>query len=148
MALALRAYFTAQTRKAYYLSAAPSCSLLADPPTNPLVMLNLMDFVWPQFYAAPSCNLGTDSFAGALNDWKTRLVGPRLYIGAPAWAGGTTNGGYEEPDAFATTIKTSQKSVGGSKFGGVMLWDGPYGHITEDSDGRDYISVSKKALTS
>ena len=26
-------------------------------------MLNLMDFVWPQFYGAPSCNIGTDAFA-------------------------------------------------------------------------------------
>ncbi len=110
-------------------------------------MLNLMDFVWPQFYGAPSCNLGTTSFADSFSAWNTRLSGPKLYIGSPAWADGTSNGGYEEPDAFATTVKSSKESIG-ANFGGVTLLDGPYGHITMDSAGRDYIAVSKKALQS
>ncbi|KAK0105959.1 hypothetical protein ONS95_004470 [Cadophora gregata] len=145
-AAALRSLFTAQKRKTYYLSAAPSCSLTTNG-SNPLEMLNLMDFVWPQFYGAPSCNIGTDSFPDSVKAWSERLVGPKLYIGSPSFAGGTTNGGYEEPDAFAKTLKSARADTT-EDFGGVMLWDGAYGHITMNSQGLDYIAVSKKALTS
>lgn len=145
-ASALRSLFTAQDSKTYYLSAAPSCSLVTNG-THSLEMLNLMDFVWPQFYGAPSCNIGTASFADSVKAWSQRLVGPKLYIGSPAFAGGTTNGGYEEPDAFAKTLKRA-KAHTKANFGGVTLWDGAYGHITMDSQGLDYIAVSKKALTS
>jgi len=115
--------------------------------SNTHAMLNLLDWVWPQFYAAPSCNIGGTGFTSSFSDWSARLTGPKLYIGAPAWAEGTANGGYEEPDVFAKTIKSAKRNTS-SNFGGVMLWDGAYGHITKNSKGQDYIAVSKKAAKS
>ena len=106
-----------------------------------------MDWVWPQFYAAPSCNIGTDGFSDSVKAWSERLVGPKLYIGSPSFARGTGNGGYVEPDDFELTIKSARTNAS-SNFGGVMLWDGPYGHITMNAEGMDYIAVSKRALTS
>lgn len=141
----MRALYATQSAKTYYLSAAPTCSL--SDTTHTHTLLNLMDWVWPQFYAAPSCNIGGTGFSASITAWSSRLSGPKLYIGSPAWSGGTSNGGYQEPDDFATTIK-SAKELASSNFGGVMLWDGAYGHITEDSEGNDYISVSKTALES
>jgi len=106
-----------------------------------------MDWVWPQFYAAPSCNIGGSGFTTSFADWSSRLSGPKLFIGSPAWAEGTSNGGYQDPDTFAKTIKNA-KTLAKSNFGGVMLWDGAYGHITKNAKGKDYIAVSKKALKS
>jgi len=141
----MRALYKTQNAKSYYLSAAPTCSLTDT--SNTHAMLNLLDWVWPQFYGAPSCNIGTPGFTTSFSYWSSRLSGPKLYIGSPAWAGGTSNGGYEEPDVFAKTIKNA-KSLTKSNFGGVMLWDGAYGHITTNAKGKDYIAVSKKAVQS
>ncbi len=65
-----------------------------------------------------------------------------------AWSGGTSNGGYEDPDSFAGTVRSVRSSSAGATLGGVMLWDGPYAHLTTGSSGKDYIDVVKGALTS
>lgn len=112
----------------------------------------LVDFVWPQFYGAPSCNLGSDGFSASLSGWATRLSNgtgklPRLFIGAPAWEEGATAGGYVRPSVFNTTIAVAVEVVGTERFGGVMLWDAAYGHITVDeASGLNIIAVAKESL--
>lgn len=110
-------------------------------------MLQLVDWVWPQFYGSPLCNIGTTGFSTSFAAWSKRLSGPKLYIGGISFANGTTNGGYQDPDLFSMTIKAGRK-LASSNFGGVMLWDGAYGHITKDAAGLDFIAVAKTALES
>lgn len=108
-------------------------------------MLIEVDFVWPQFYDATSCGVSTSGFEASIKDWSSRLdTGnkPSLLIGALSFDDGT---GYEAPDTFADTIADVQ-DYNLTNFGGVMLWDGPYGLITTDSAGEDYIEVTKTAL--
>jgi chitinase len=106
-----------------------------------------MDWVWPQFYFSPSCNLGSQGFADSLKAWSARLDGPKLFLGAISFPSATSGGGYQTPDVFASTIETAMK-LAKPKFGGVMLWDGPFGHITVNSAGENFIAVSKAALES
>ncbi|KAL3421576.1 chitin recognition protein [Phlyctema vagabunda] len=141
----LRNQFSNQKKRDYYLSGAPSCYYPSA--SMPLSVLTQLDFVWPQFYAAPSCNIGTSNFTQSFNDWSARLAGgPKLYIGAVAWEAGSTNGGYQDPDSFATTIAQMRTTVNSTVFGGVMLWDAAYAHITTNEAGEDFANVTKKAL--
>ncbi|KAB5528000.1 glycoside hydrolase superfamily [Coniochaeta sp. 2T2.1] len=144
----LRTLTKSQSAKQYYLSAAPACYY---PNAGaPVEMLTQMDFVWPQFYAAPSCNLGTANFPTSFSAWSERLdTGnrPRLYIGGVAWVNGTGNGGYVAPQELNRTILSSVDSVGRDRFGGMMLWDGAFGHVTMDEEtGLDIIGVAKASL--
>lgn len=144
---ALRSLFKSTKQKQYYLSASPSCSLLPSTPQMPASLLNKLDFIWPQFYAAPSCNIGTTSFLPSLQNWTSRLDGPKLFIGAPAWEDGTSNGGYESHTDFARTVVEAKEEVG-REFGGVMLWDGAWGMANLDDEGTSYVDVVKGALES
>lgn len=125
------------------MSAAPQCYYPS--PSLPLDVLQLMDFVFVQFYDSPSCNIGTSGFNSSIAAWSERLDGPSLYLGGPSFSAVATTGGYEDPDTFATTI-SAVKSMKLGNFGGVMLWDGAYGLATEDASGKDYVDVTKTAL--
>lgn len=111
-------------------------------------MLQLVDWVWPQFYGAPSCNIGTNGFSASFTAWSKRLSGPKLYIGAVSYAAGTTNAGYQDAASFATTIAMARKlaSSASNNFGGVTLWDGPYGDMNLNATGFDFIEITKDAL--
>ncbi|KAH8904131.1 glycoside hydrolase [Coniochaeta sp. PMI_546] len=144
----LRNLINSQGVKRYYLSAAPACYY--PNPGAPLEMLTQMDFVWPQFYGAPSCNIGTGNFPASFAAWSARLDAgnkPKLFIGGAAWANATSNGGYVPPQQLNQTILSSVKAVGKGRFGGVMLWDAAYGHTTMDPvTGLDIIGVAKGSL--
>ena len=112
-------------------------------------MLTLLDFIWPQFYSAPSCNIGSSGFAASFSGWSERLASTsvKLYLGAPAFAAAVGKmGGYQEPDDFAGTVEMAAGLAGPKVFGGVMLWDGAYAHVTRDGAGRDFLNVTKEAL--
>jgi chitinase len=107
----------------------------------------MCDFVWVQFYNNHDCNIGAAGFNESFVAWSSDLAAanpsPRLYLGAPASSSGGT--GYQDPDTFARTIE-QVKMLNVSNFGGVMLWDGTEGHLTMDTQGRDFIDVTKDAL--
>lgn len=144
----LRNLTTSQSAKEYYLSAAPACYY--PNPGAPIDMLTQMDFVWPQFYGAPSCNIGTGNFSASFSAWSSRLDAgnkPKLMLGGASWADATTTGGYVPPQQLNQTILSSVDAVGTSRFGGVMLWDAAYGHVTTDpGTGLDIIAVAKESL--
>jgi len=144
----LRSLTKSQSEKQYFLSAAPACYF--PNPSAPVEMLTQMDFVWPQFYGSPSCNIGTSNFTNSFTTWSSRLDAgnkPRLFIGGASWSEATSTGGYVPPQQLNQTILSSVASVGTSKFGGVMLWDGAYGHTTMDPEtGLDIIGVAKGSL--
>jgi chitinase len=146
----LRTLTQSQNGKEYFLSAAPACYYPTGGGGSPVAMLTQMDFVWPQFYGAPSCNIGTSGFNASLVAWSSRLDAgnkPRLYIGGVSWENGTTTGGYVPPQELNQTILSSVDTVGTSRFGGVMLWDAAYGHVTMDPEtGLDIIGVAKQSL--
>ena len=83
------------------------------------------DFVWVQFYNNGDCNVGQAGFGASFAAWSADLAaaggGPKLFIGAPAWAGDGT--GYLPPSQMALVIQEA-KAAGTGNFGGVMLWDG------------------------
>jgi chitinase len=144
----LRSLTNTQSTKKYFLSAAPACYL--PNPGAPAEMLTQMDFVWPQFYGSPSCNIGTANFTTSLASWSSRLDAgnkPRLFIGGASWVNATSYGGYVPPQQLNQTILSSVASVGTGRFGGVMLWDAAYGHTTIDPQtGMDIIGVAKESL--
>lgn len=111
-----------------------------------------MNFVWPRFYNAEACNMGSTGFNSSMLDWYDYLEGivsnistnyPLLYIGALSF--NNSNSGYVIPDEFAREILAIRPNVS-SIFGGVTLWEGSDALVTLDSAGNDYLNVSKTAL--
>ena len=148
MAAKLRQLTNSQNEKKYFLSAAPACYFPT--PAAPLQMLQMVDFVWPQFYGAPSCNLGSSNFFPSISAWADRLKpasGPRpkLYIGGASWDGGA-KGGYVPAQELNRTIVETVDKLGTERFGGVMLWDAAYGVANVDAEGRSIVEVAKESL--
>ncbi|CAD6577414.1 MAG: hypothetical protein ASARMPREDX12_008338 [Alectoria sarmentosa] len=139
---ALRTQFATDKSKQYYISAAPQCPL--PDASIPVGAMELMDFVWVQFYNNGICNIGQSGFVDSFTAWSKNIAGgPQLYIGAPACqaCAGT---GYLAPDAVTTAIK-SATAANVPNMGGVMLWDGSEG-MTNTAGGQNYNQVVKAAL--
>lgn len=112
-----------------------------------------------QFYNNPQCNLDSgQSFFASLGAWSSDLsantngfidvgngvTSPRLYIGAPSFAG--AGSGYVDALGFQNVLE----SVNGAflNFGGVMFWDGAYGEESAGTDGASetFMQVVKDVL--
>ncbi|KAL9637296.1 MAG: hypothetical protein Q9164_002283 [Protoblastenia rupestris] len=143
----LRQELNADSSKKYYISAAPQCPRPDE--SIPLAAMQLMDFVWVQFYnnAPANCNVDQPGFGPSFEAWAQDLsangAGPKMYIGAPACGGGLCAGnGYVQPDKLASIVKGVKDKKG---FGGIMLWDGSRAKLNVDA-GEDYLKVVKGAL--
>ncbi|KAK4444831.1 glycoside hydrolase superfamily, partial [Podospora aff. communis PSN243] len=67
----LRARFAQDKSKDYFLSAAPQCAF---PDTSiPLGYLLQCNFVWPQFFNSPRCEISSDGFLDTLALWSRAL---------------------------------------------------------------------------
>lgn len=167
-------FANAQGTKPYYLSAAPQCP--RPDQSIPLAsMQTQIDFVWPQFYNNPSCNLDSDGFIPSLQGWASDLLGnqqssfggiptggfvdigngvtsPRLLIGAPAFA--NAGSGFVEGVQFEELVaQVKGTNLGGpfnesSPLGGFMFWDGAYGEESANVDGVgvSYMQIVKDVL--
>ena len=167
-------FANAQGTKPYYLSAAPQCP--RPDQSIPLAsMQTQIDFVWPQFYNNPSCNLNSDGFISSLQGWASDLMGnqqssfggistggfvdigngvtsPRLLIGAPAFA--NAGSGFVEGVQFEELLaQVKGTNLGGrfnetSPLGGFMFWDGAYGEESPNADdvGASYMQIVKDVL--
>ena len=171
----LREHFaSSSTTKPYYLSAAPQC-----PRPDQSIPLESMqteiDFVWPQFYDNPACNLDSDGFLPSLQAWAEDLketqdaelggtatggfvdIGngvssPRLLVGSPAFT--DAGSGFVEGNQFEDIVaQVKNASLGGrfnqaSPLGGFMFWDGAYGEESTNVDGmgESYMQIVKDAL--
>lgn len=149
---ALRAHFSTDPSKAYYISAAPQCPQPSTNPNIPSAALQNADFVFAQFYNNPSCDVGSAGFEASFAAWSAELAAstrrppPKLFLGAAAFAG--AGSGYVSHDRFASIVKRV-KGRGYGNFGGVMLWDGSEGLFNVDSaTGKNYLQVAKTALES
>ncbi|KAL8692551.1 MAG: hypothetical protein Q9218_002444 [Villophora microphyllina] len=141
----LRSTMNGDSSKKYYISAAPQCP--RPDASIPLDAMQMMDFVFVQFYNNGDCNIGQPGFAASLKAWSQDLAakgsGPKLFVGAPGCTA-CAGSGYLPGDQM-TNVIGSAKAAGLPNFGGVMLWDGPEGKMNADG-GKDYLSVVKGAL--
>lgn len=142
----LRKHFAKDTSKTYYLSAAPQCPIPDE--SIPLAAMKQADFVWVQFYNNPSCNLNSTSFKASFEAWSKQFSNgttgtPRLYIGAPGFAG--AGSGYTNGSQFSGFVKEARKA-NVSNFGGVMLWDGSEGLANVDEYGDSFLDYAKAAV--
>ncbi|KAK0302697.1 hypothetical protein LTR01_008612, partial [Friedmanniomyces endolithicus] len=136
-ATALRGHMTHDTRKKYYISAAPQCPI-PDQSTPPQ-LLHQADFVFVQFYNNPSCNINSPGFQASVQAWSKLLANstaepkPRLYIGGAAAQ--PAGSGY----VLGQKLREHTDEVRGlprvKNLGGVMLWDGTMAMANLDSRG-------------
>ncbi|KAK4539732.1 hypothetical protein LTR36_010385 [Oleoguttula mirabilis] len=143
----LRKQFAKDTSKEYYLSAAPQCPIPDE--SIPLAAMKEADFVWVQFYNNPICNVNSTGFKDSFEAWSKQLSNgtrhgkPRLYIGAPGFAG--AGSGYVNGSEFANHVKEAKK-LNVKNLGGVMLWDGSEGMANVDEYGASYLDYAKAAV--
>ena len=135
------------TSKRYYISAAPQCPI--PDASIPLDAMQVMDFVYVQFYNNGPCNLGQAGFMDSFSAWSKQLAagpngGPKLFVGTAACEICAGQGSYLPPAAM-------QQAVHGAvlanikNMGGVMLWDGAEG-VLNTAGGKNYLQDVKSAL--
>jgi chitinase len=126
----LRSYFSQDTSKTYYLTAAPQCPY-PDAADNPMLDGSVyFDAVWVQFYnnycglqsyVAGTTTQNNFNFDTWDNWAHTTSLNPnvKVFLGIPANTG-AAGSGYE-PVSTLTSIISYVQSF--SSFGGVMMWD-------------------------
>jgi chitinase len=126
----LKTLMHADTRKTYYLTAAPQCPY-PDPYLGPGATTALgetpssFDFLYVQFYNNNSCETSSpQGWPTALGAWTglNNNGGPKIFMGLPATAD-AANEGYLDPANAASVISSLKASTA---VGGIMLWDGSY----------------------
>ncbi|KAK1062517.1 hypothetical protein LTR74_010222 [Friedmanniomyces endolithicus] len=144
---ALRSHMTHDTKKKYYISAAPQCPIPDE--STPLQLLHQADFVFVQFYNNPSCNINSPGFQASVQAWSKLLANstaehkPRLYIGAgAAEAAGSGYVHGEKLKEHTDEVRSAQVK----NLGGVMLWDGTMAMENLDSRGLGYLHYAKAAM--
>lgn len=140
---------SSDTSKRYYISAAPQCPI--PDASIPLDAMQVMDFVYVQFYNNGPCNLGQAGFMDSFNAWSKQLAagpngGPKLFVGTAACENCAGYGSYLPPAAMAPAV---HKAVAANlkNMGGVMLWDGAEG-VLNTAGGKNYLQDVKSALNS
>ncbi|KAK5652476.1 hypothetical protein OQA88_10520 [Cercophora sp. LCS_1] len=153
----LRARFASDGSKDYYLTAAPGCSF--PDASIPLGYLVQSNFVWPQFFNNPACEIGSDGFPDSLRQWSQALssgVAPlrdssalrtRFYVGTPAWlaAGPSAYAGFGGRPRGLLTLAQQVKAYSYGNLGGMMFWDGPEGQENVQ-DGLSILGWAKRGL--
>ena len=134
-----------------YISAAPLC---ANNTALPHGFYENTNFVWPRFYNAQACAVGSTGFNSSLLQWDD-YVGmvnsnissdyPIFYIGGLSFNNSNNGGGYVAPDEFAAEVVGIRPNIS-SNFGGVTLWEGSDALLNKNSKGKDFLDVSKSAL--
>ena len=145
----LREELDKDTSKKYYITAAPQCPRPDE--SIPLDAMQLMDFVWVQFYnnVQSNCNANQPGFSASFEAWTKDLsangAGPKLYIGIPGCGGDLcASSGYVEPDAVPGVVKSVQAA---KSLGGIMMWDGPRAKLNKVGS-KNFLDVVKGALGS
>ncbi|KAK1072933.1 hypothetical protein LTR74_002165 [Friedmanniomyces endolithicus] len=146
-ATALRGHMTHDTKKKYYISAAPQCPIPDE--STPPQLLHQADFVFVQFYNNPSCNINSPGFQASVQAWSKLLANstaehkPHLYIGAgAAEAAGSGYVHGQKLREHTDEVRSPQMK----NLGGVMLWDGTMAMENVDSRGLGYLHYAKAAM--
>ena len=121
-------------------------------------MLQNLDFVWPQFYNNPSCNLNAgQGFLDSVRAWSgdleqsagfnnigNGLTAPKLLIGAAASS--AAGSGYVDVPTYKGILE-GVKALGLGNVGGGMFWDGAYVQLSKGSGGGEgYAGAVREVL--
>ncbi|KAK6453589.1 chitinase, partial [Scheffersomyces xylosifermentans] len=136
----LREYFSADTSKTYYLSAAPQCPYPDQSVGDLLSQVNI-DFAFIQFYNN-YCSLDKtfnwDTWTDfAANTSPNKNI--KLYLGLPG-SPASAGSGYVGIDSISSALANIK---GGSSFGGVSVWD-----ISSAQVNGDFLQQIRSALGS
>ncbi|KAF9941163.1 Chitinase 1 [Modicella reniformis] len=144
----LRSLFATDTRKKYYISAAPQCPF-PDAYLGVTLQVAWVDMVFVQFY---NNYCGTQSY-GTFNfnfeQWdtwaKTTSVNRnvKIYLGVPA-SRTAANAGYVTPKKLQEIVDALRCKY--SSFGGVMLWDTSQAYGNFDGAGVQYSIATARNL--
>ena len=141
----LRQIMSADTSKKYYISAAPQRPIPDE--SIPLEAMQVMGFIFVQWYNNPMCDVGTSAFLNSFKAWSAQLAekgpGPKLYIGLPGCKK-CAGSGYLKISALKSTLNDA-KGANVSNLGGAMLWDGTQA-LANTEEGKDYLTQLKEAL--
>lgn len=125
----LKDLFATDPSKRYYLSAAPQCPIPER--SIPLGLMRGVDFVWPQYYKNPECDLSnTSAFADNYRRWAQILGWPTNGAAnnkAPMLLVGATGNAHDGQSGYVPTsnLTAAIDNVRNmSCFGGMSLWDG------------------------
>ncbi|ESX02076.1 hypothetical protein KL918_003619 [Ogataea parapolymorpha] len=141
LATKLREYYSKDSSKDYYISAAPQC-VYPDASTGDMLANADVDFAFIQFYNN-YCNVDKqfnwDTWANfAANTSPNKDI--KLYLGLPASSTAASTG-YVDVD----TVKSALESIDNTNLGGIMLWDASQA-FSNEVDGGNYAEAMKSIL--
>ncbi|PNX74468.1 acidic endochitinase-like protein [Trifolium pratense] len=128
LAMKLNDHYKSDSRKKYYLTAAPMCPF-QDNILQRALSTGLFDYVWIQFYnQANNCNFDSNNPTGFKNSWNQWINSPfaknqNVFVGLPA-SQNASNGGFVPSQVLINQLLPFVKLS--SKYGGVMLWNRYY----------------------
>lgn len=144
LATKLREYYSQDSSKTYYISAAPQC-VYPDASVGDALSDAYIDFAFVQFYNNP-CELDRTF---NWNTWENyaETISPnpniKIYLGLPA-SSGAASYGY----ADVSTVQDAVDQIkGSSHFGGIMLWDASQGFANQVGS-ENYVEAMKSILDS
>ncbi|KAG0380998.1 Chitinase 1 [Mortierella sp. AD032] len=143
----LRSLFAADTRKQYYITAAPQCPF-PDAYLGVALQSAWVDMVFVQYYNNYCGTQAYGSFNFNFEQWdtwaKTISVNKnvKVYLGVPA-SRTAANAGYVSVERLQEIMDTVRCKY--SSFGGVMMWDmsQSYGNL---ESGTEYSVAAAKSL--
>ncbi|KAG7766667.1 hypothetical protein KL946_001855 [Ogataea haglerorum] len=142
LATKLREYYTQDSSKDYYISAAPQC-VYPDASTGDLLANADVDFAFVQFYNN-DCNVDKEFIWDVWADFAAHTSPNKdikLYLGLPASSSAATTG-YVDVD----TVRNALESIDNTNLGGIMLWDASQA-FSNKVGGENYAEAMKNILT-
>jgi chitinase len=145
----LRALYSKDASKAYYISGAPQCPI-PDAHLSPVIAAAWFDFLFVQFYNNPSCSVRAAVNGAGGNSFLHWTQQPSLnanvkvYLGLPASpnATGTASDYLTEAEVLSLVKRFSSSP----KWGGISLWESTYSQ-NNVACGQDYTTWMKKIVT-
>ncbi|KAF9026268.1 Chitinase 1 [Haplosporangium bisporale] len=144
----LRSLFAADTRKKYYITAAPQCPF-PDAYLGATLQAAWIDMVFVQYYNNYCGTQAYGSFNFNFDQWdtwaKTTSINKnvKVYLGVPA-SQTAANAGYVTIDRLRQIIDDVRCKY--SSFGGVMMWDTSQAYANFDSTGTQYSIAASRQL--
>jgi chitinase len=128
LAIKLNDHYKSDSRKKYYLTAAPICPF-QDNILQRALSTGLFDYVWIQFYnQVNNCNFDSNNPTGFKNSWSRWINAPfaknqNVFVGLPA-SQNASHGGFVPSQVLINQLLPFVKLS--PKYGGVMLWNRYY----------------------
>ncbi|OAA77217.1 Glycoside hydrolase, subgroup, catalytic core [Akanthomyces lecanii RCEF 1005] len=114
-----RSLMNSDSSKQYVLTAAPQCPF--PDASEPLDVVQLLDYVWVQFYNNGDCNIAQSGFNDAVRTWSQGIGNATLFIGALA-SGADGDQGYVDASTFTSALQ-GVEAMNLPNYGGAMLWE-------------------------